>query len=129
MRGPECRRPGSNRGPLDPQSNGTDSEGLSDTGLTPADSNGCTERCTGGAGERAGAGGSPGDSAADSAGRPGPPTGNVGDSPSGGVDAAAAPAGDFAEALLMLARLPLSDAERTEAVRRLLADHDAKGKP
>lgn len=29
--------------------------------------------------------------------------------------------GDFAEAMLMLMRLPLSDAERAEAVRRLLA--------
>ncbi|MGD8453987.1 MAG: hypothetical protein PVJ57_19405 [Phycisphaerae bacterium] len=35
----------------------------------------------------------------------------------------------FAEAVAMLARLPLSDAERAEAVRRLLADETAKGKP
>jgi len=37
-----------------------------------------------------------------------------------------APAGDaFAEAVKMLARLPLSDAERAEAVRRLLAQRPA----
>ncbi len=37
----------------------------------------------------------------------------------------AGPAGEhFAEALTMLARLPLTDAERAEAVRRLLANGD-----
>ncbi|MCK6458103.1 MAG: hypothetical protein L6Q92_16435 [Phycisphaerae bacterium] len=35
----------------------------------------------------------------------------------------------FAEAVAMLARLPLTDSERAEAVRRLLADQSAKGKP
>jgi len=35
---------------------------------------------------------------------------------------------DFAAALKMLAALPLSAAEKAEAVRRLLAGHDAKGK-
>lgn len=35
----------------------------------------------------------------------------------------------FAEAIAMLARLPLTDAERAEAVRRLLGDQTAKGKP
>ena len=40
----------------------------------------------------------------------------------------ARPAGEhFAEAVAMLARLPLTDAERAEAVRRLLAD--APGSP
>jgi len=33
----------------------------------------------------------------------------------------------FAEAVAMLARLPLSDAERAEAVRRMLAGQTAKG--
>jgi len=35
----------------------------------------------------------------------------------------------FAAALAMIAALPLTDAERAEAVRRLLADLTAKGKP
>ena len=40
---------------------------------------------------------------------------------SGHDDAGDTADGDFAEALAMVARLPLSDAERAEAVRRLLA--------
>ena len=44
----------------------------------------------------------------------------------GGADGAGE---HFAEAVAMLARLPLTDAERAEAVRRLLADRPAKGKP
>jgi len=39
----------------------------------------------------------------------------------------AAPARDFAEALAMVARLPLSDAERAKAVRRLLAEAGTGG--
>jgi hypothetical protein len=37
--------------------------------------------------------------------------------------------GRFAEAVAAVMRLPLTDAEKAEAVRRLLADQDAKGKP
>ncbi|MBN2131355.1 MAG: hypothetical protein JW741_17775 [Sedimentisphaerales bacterium] len=40
----------------------------------------------------------------------------------------AEPVGEhFAEAVAMLARLPLTDAERAEAIRRLLAGHDTTG--
>ncbi len=35
----------------------------------------------------------------------------------------------LAAALAMIAGLPLTDTEKAEAVRRLLADHDANGKP
>lgn len=38
----------------------------------------------------------------------------------GGVDAGRS---DFAEAFAMLARLPLTDAERAEVIRRLLSGH------
>jgi len=37
--------------------------------------------------------------------------------------------GHFAAALVMIAALPLTDAEKAESVRRLLADLTAKGKP
>ena len=37
--------------------------------------------------------------------------------------------GCFAEAVAVLMRLPLTDAEKAEAVRRMLADQTAKGKP
>ena len=37
------------------------------------------------------------------------------------------PAGDFAAALMMIAALPLTDAEKAEAVRRLLAGRESQG--
>jgi hypothetical protein len=40
-----------------------------------------------------------------------------------------ADSGSLADALAMLARLPLSDAERAEAVRRLLAGRPDAAKP
>jgi len=56
--------------------------------------------------------------------------GKPGDPPTGAAKSAAnrhdsAPAGGFAEAIAAVIALPLSDSEKAEAVRRLLADRAA----
>ncbi len=82
--------------------------------LTSTPANACTNACTDGAEiERGG----PAEAATATA------TGAV---ITGDADGAG---GHFAEAVAMLARLPLTDTERAEAVRRLLGDQTAKGKP
>ena len=109
---------------------------------------GCTERCTDGSAEHVPADANlpPGPDALPPQSAPGdtPDTtdDNTRSTPAGLAESSAtAPPGaggrqaidgapgsrEFAEALLMLARLPLSDAERTEAVRRLLAERDDVG--
>ncbi len=60
------------------------------------------------------------------------PDGGAGDAPDGGGsgDAHAAgllAVGSLADVLRMLERLPLTDAEKADAVRRLLADRSADG--
>jgi hypothetical protein len=55
------------------------------------------------------------------------PSGKTGVPAEGAAKSAASGADSFAEAVAGIMRLPLTDAERAEAVRRLL-DHDAKGK-
>lgn len=44
-------------------------------------------------------------------------------------DTPAEPAGTLAAALAMIDRLPLTPAEKADAVRRLLADQERSGKP
>jgi hypothetical protein len=89
-------------------------EGVERQELTSAPSNACTSACTNGAEIEHGG--------------PSEATPATADDAVSAGDAAAARE-RFAEAVAMLARLPLSDAERAEAVRRLLADETAKGKP
>ena len=82
--------------------------------LTSAPTNACTNACTDGAEiEHRGPAEAVPEAAAGAV--------RVGDADGAG--------GHFAEAVAMLARLPLTDTERAEAVRRLLADQTAKGKP
>jgi hypothetical protein len=49
--------------------------------------------------------------------------------PTGAAKSAASGGDSFAEAVAAIMRLPLTDPERAEAVRRLLADQAAKEKP
>jgi len=50
--------------------------------------------------------------------------------PGAGTTAATSPTGGtLAAALALIAQLPLTPAEKAEAVRHLLAEHNAKGKP
>lgn len=96
---PKSGRPDSNRRLLAPKAKGVASQEGNSQGLTNGLPNGCTDGCTG------------------------KPT----ESDSEGAEASdAGPAGEhFAEAVTMLARLPLTDAERADAVRRLLAGADS----
>ena len=89
-------------------------EGTQSQELTSAPTSACTNACTDGAGiEHAG----PAEAA---------PVTVAGAVSVGDADGAGE---HFAEAVAMLARLPLTDTERAEAVRRLLANQTAKGKP
>ncbi len=88
--------------PLAPKAKGAGSQGVNSQELTNAAKNGCPDGCT----EK------PAEHPSDEA--------NTTDTPDAG------PMGEhFAEAVAMLARLPLTDTERAEAVRRLLARADA----
>ena len=89
-------------------------EGTQPQELTSAPTNACTNACTDGAEIEHGG-----------------PTEEATATVAGAVSAGGADVeGEhFAEAVAMLARLPLTDTERAEAVRRLLADQTAKEKP
>ncbi len=118
-----------------------DSKGTDDNDLGEGATVGCTERCTDAAESSSDAApAAPTDNmpigrddrcaalADDAGARPdhvAPP--ELADTPAAKTDADSAGDG-FGEALTLIARLPLTDAEKAEAVRRLLTEHAARGK-
>jgi hypothetical protein len=89
-------------------------EGAESQALTNAPTNACTNACT--------------DLAEIEHGGPAGATAATAGDATAAADAGGA-GEHFAAALVMIAALPLTDAEKAEAVRRLLADLTAKGKP